>query len=185
MRKFFKDFKAFISKGNILDMAVGVIIGAAFSAIINSLVNDILMPVIALVVNVDSLEQLSIVLHPESAPGAGDALTWNYGNFIAALINFILIALVLFCVLKAVMAAHGLTHPKYGEMITKAEYKAFRKEGKTKEEIKAIDKSRIEEKAKQDEIAKQEAYKNSTEYLLKRTVELLEKIEEKDQNKNS
>ncbi|HBD06166.1 MAG TPA: large conductance mechanosensitive channel protein MscL [Firmicutes bacterium] len=180
MRKFFKDFKAFISKGNILDMAVGVIIGSAFSAIINSLVNDILMPVIALMVNVQSLKELSITLHAESAPGAGDALTWNYGNFIAAIINFLLIALVLFCIIKAVMAANGFTHPKHGECITKQEYKKFRKEGKSKEEIKAINAQRVEEKKKADEEAKRVAFENSTEGLLKKAVELLERIEEKD-----
>ncbi len=182
MKKFFKDFKAFISKGNVLDMAVGVIIGAAFSAIINSLVNDILMPVLALVVNVQSLEELSIVLHPVSQPGAGDALTWNYGNFIATIINFLLIALVLFCILKAIMATRGFSKPKHGEMITKAEYKAFRKEGKSKEEIAAINEERLSEKKKQEELKKEEEYNNSTEALLKRTVELLEKIESKDHN---
>ena len=99
MKKFFQDFKKFATRGNVVDMAVGVIIGSAFTAIVNSLVKDILMPLIVWLFPVQDLSNLCIVLRPESVEGAGDALTWNYGNFIMAVINFLIVAFVLFIVL--------------------------------------------------------------------------------------
>lgn len=95
-----KEFKAFITKGNVMDLAVAVIIGAAFGAIITSLVNDIITP---------------LLLNPAlEAAGASDIaeLTWNgvkYGNFISAIITFIVIAFVLFLIVK------GLTSMKRKE----------------------------------------------------------------------
>ena len=100
MKKFFQDFKKFATRGNVVDMAVGVIIGSAFTAIVNSLVKDILMPLIVWLFPVQDLSNLCIVLRPESVEGAGDALTWNYGNFIMAVINFLIVAFVLFIALR-------------------------------------------------------------------------------------
>lgn len=90
-RGFWGEFREFITKGNVMDMAVGVIIGAAFKAIVDSLVNDILMPIIGIFVKMDSLT--SVVIH------AGDA-SITIGNFIAAVINFLILALVLFIMVK-------------------------------------------------------------------------------------
>lgn len=96
MKAFMKEFKAFIARGNVMDMAVGIIIGGAFTAIVNSLVDDILMPLLSLLTNGFDFTSLCIVL------GEGEgAATFNYGAFIAAIINFLLIALVIFILIKA------------------------------------------------------------------------------------
>lgn len=93
---FFKEFRKFISRGNVLDMAVGIIIGGAFTAIVNSLVTDIISPVIGLL-GAKNLDQLSVKLR-------GDVVL-NYGNFLSAVINFLIVAFVLFCVIKAMNKA--------------------------------------------------------------------------------
>ncbi|MCR5502663.1 MAG: large conductance mechanosensitive channel protein MscL [Lachnospiraceae bacterium] len=91
------EFKEFISKGSVLDMAVGVIIGGAFTAIITSLVDDIFMPLISLITGGIDFTTLCVTF------GSGEnAATLNYGAFIAAIINFLLIALVLFLVIKGI-----------------------------------------------------------------------------------
>ena len=97
---FFAEFKKFISRGNVLDMAVGVVIGGAFTAIVNSLVNDLISPVIGLLVTggVD-FEAMKITL--VAATATSEAVTLNIGNFINAIIQFLLVALVLFCIVKA------------------------------------------------------------------------------------
>lgn len=101
MKKFFTDFKAFIAKGNILDMAVGVIIGGAFSPIITSLVNDIIMPPLGMLVSGNDLSEMKIILREATETGA--AISINYGTFISTVLNFLLIALVIFSVLRAIM----------------------------------------------------------------------------------
>lgn len=97
MKSFLKEFKEFISRGNVMDMAVGVIIGGAFTAIVNSLVNDIVMPVLSLITGGLDFTSLCIVLK-EGEDGA----TLNYGAFISAIINFLLIAIVIFCIIKSI-----------------------------------------------------------------------------------
>ena len=97
MKAFIKEFKEFISRGSVMDMAVGVIIGGAFTAIVTSLVNDILMPVLSLITGGLEFTSLCIVL------GEGEnAATLNYGAFIAAIINFLLIAFVIFLLVKMI-----------------------------------------------------------------------------------
>lgn len=88
---FIAEFKAFIQRGNVMDMAVGVIIGAAFKAIIDSLVNDILMPFIGIFVGKDSFSSLNFTV-------AGAVI--NFGSFISAIINFIIMALVVFLIIR-------------------------------------------------------------------------------------
>lgn len=100
MKKFFEEFKKFISRGNVMDMAVGVIIGGAFTAIVNSLVNDIFMPVLSLITGGFDIAGMSVSF------GVGDNVaTLNYGAFLSAVINFLLIALVIFCIIKAMNTA--------------------------------------------------------------------------------
>lgn len=97
MKAFMTEFKKFVARGNVMDMAVGIIIGGAFTAIVTSLVNDILMPVLSLLTGGFDFSALCIVL------GEGeDAATLNYGSFIAAIINFLLISLVIFMLIKAI-----------------------------------------------------------------------------------
>ena len=107
----FKEFKEFAIKGNAVDLAVGVIIGAAFGAIVTSLVKDILMPPIGLLTGGLDFSNKFLVLKagangaadfatPAQAVAAG-AVTWNYGNFVTLVINFIIVAFCIFLVVKA------------------------------------------------------------------------------------
>jgi large conductance mechanosensitive channel len=88
-----KEFKEFIMRGNVIDLAVAVIIGAAFIAIVNSLVNDIIMPIIGVILGGVDFSALAVTV--------GNA-TITYGNFIQAIINFLLVALVLFLIIRAI-----------------------------------------------------------------------------------
>ena len=109
---FWSDFKAFISKGNILDMAVGVVIGGAFTPIVNALVNNIIMPLISKLVKLD-FSAWKTVLTPavdEVVNEAGEVVTAavpevaiGWGVFIAALLNFLIVALVIFTVLRVIV----------------------------------------------------------------------------------
>jgi large conductance mechanosensitive channel len=95
-----KEFKEFAVKGNVVDLAVGIIIGAAFTGIVQSLVNDILMPPLGWLIGNIDFSQLSIVLPAESAKG--EPVTINYGKFINALINFVLVAFAVFLLVKQI-----------------------------------------------------------------------------------
>ncbi len=108
MKKFFAEFKEFAMKGNVLDMAVGVIIGTAFSSIVNSLVNDIFMPLIACLTGEVQFTDLKLVLK-----GLGDsAVTINYGNFIQNVVDFLIVALCLFAVVKSINRFKSSLEPK-------------------------------------------------------------------------
>src|SRR6201987_277194 len=112
-----KEFKEFAVKGNAIDLAVGVIIGAAFGGIVNSLVKDILMPLVGLLTGGLDFSNKFVVLKaaagggsfntPVDAAKAG-AVTWNYGNFITHVINFIIVA---FCIFLVVKAMNNLKRP--------------------------------------------------------------------------
>ena len=93
MKKFFHEFKEFAMRGNVMDLAVGVIVGGAFSAITTSLINDILMPLIGIFVSETSFANLTITV--------GSAVI-TYGNFIQAVINFLIMAFVVFCMVKGI-----------------------------------------------------------------------------------
>lgn len=102
-----KEFKAFIMKGNVLDLAVGIIIGAAFSKIVSSFVSDVLMPVLSLALGKVDFSNLFLALNGEAYPTleaakkAGTA-TLNYGIFINAVIDFLIVAFAIFMLVKAV-----------------------------------------------------------------------------------
>ncbi|MBE6717538.1 MAG: large-conductance mechanosensitive channel protein MscL [Ruminococcaceae bacterium] len=108
MKKFLSDFKAFALKGNIVDMAVGVVVGGAFGKIVTSLVNDIITPLIGLLTGNISLVDLKIVL-AEAVIEAGEVVTpelaITYGAFLQTIIDFIIIALSIFLVLRIAMNA--------------------------------------------------------------------------------
>lgn len=105
---FWKDFKAFISRGNIVDLAVAVVVGAAFTAIVNSVVNDVIKPLIALLVNGD-MSELVVVLRAAVMNEAGEivkeAITLNYGNLIMAILTFLIDAFVIFTAIRIVRNA--------------------------------------------------------------------------------
>lgn len=105
MKKFISEFKAFISKGNVLDMAIGVIIGGAFQAIVSSLVNDILMPLVSAITGGVNFSDWAVTIGKGVTDEAGNVVlapaTLTYGNFISAVFNFLLMAVVLFLIIKA------------------------------------------------------------------------------------
>ena len=112
MRKIWKEFKEFAVKGSAVDLAVGVIIGAAFGGIINSLVKDIVMPPISLFTGGLDFSNKFVILRaakdgsiafntPADAAKAG-AITWNYGNFITLLINFLIVATAVFLLVRLI-----------------------------------------------------------------------------------
>ncbi len=108
MKKFFAEFKKFITRGNVVDMAVGVIVGSSFTAIVNGLSNNILKPIInwllALILGSNSLSDIHTILLPGYNEAGEIDLTKSiyidWGAFINAIINFFLVALVLFCIVK-------------------------------------------------------------------------------------
>lgn len=112
MKKSFNEFKVFISRGNVIDLAIGVIIGAAFSALVNSVVNNLLMPPLGLLLGNVNFQDLFIILKQGETLLAKDAtlqmardagaVTWNYGQFITDVISFILLALGVFVIVKTI-----------------------------------------------------------------------------------
>lgn len=105
MKKFFHEFKEFAMRGNVVDMAVGVIVGGAFGKIVSSLVDDIIMPPIGFLLGGVNFTDLSIKLGEKlSEDGKSmEAVTLNYGNFIQQTVNFLIIAFCVFLLVKAVM----------------------------------------------------------------------------------
>lgn len=102
MKKNLEEFKAFITKGNVFNLAIGIIIGAAFGKIIASFVNDILMPVIGLILGNNNIAELKIVLAESTGEGV-EELAIRYGMFIQTFIDFIIIAFVIFMLVKMVV----------------------------------------------------------------------------------
>ena len=109
MKKMFEEFKKFIMRGNVLDMAVGVIVAGAFGKITTSLVNDLFMPFISWIFGSRDMTALNVIVRPEIVNEAGEvtqaAITLGFGTFIATIIDFILIAFVVFMVVKLMNAA--------------------------------------------------------------------------------
>lgn len=101
---FIKEFKAFATRGNVVDLAVGIIIGAAFGKIVSSLVSDIIMPPIGLIIGGVNFTDLKITLKASEALADGkivDAVTLNIGNFVQVIFDFIIIAFAIFLLIKA------------------------------------------------------------------------------------
>ena len=112
MKKFIEEFKTFISKGNVLDMAVGVIVGGAFGAITSSLVGNVITPLLAWLFGTPNTDALNITLRAADEAAGTEALVLGLGTFVGAVINFLVIALVLFCVIKAFTKARELAAKK-------------------------------------------------------------------------
>ena len=118
MKKIWNEFKEFAVKGNAVDLAVGVIVGAAFTGIINSLVKDVIMPPISLLTGGLDFSNKFVILRaakdgsiafntPADAAKAG-AITWNYGNFVTFVINFLIVAVAIFLLVRGI---NKLRHP--------------------------------------------------------------------------
>lgn len=128
MKKFFSEFKAFIMRGNVIDLAVAVIIGGAFQAIINSFINDLVMPFIGLITGgINFADQFVVLKLPEGVDVTGlsaadataaGATVWAYGAFITAVINFLVMAFVIFVMVKAINKAQAIGNKKEEEKPT-------------------------------------------------------------------
>ncbi|MDR3217283.1 MAG: large conductance mechanosensitive channel protein MscL [Clostridiaceae bacterium] len=141
IKRFLSDFKAFVMKGNILELAIAVIIGGAFGAIVTSLVNDIIMPLVTLAVGGVSVADWKWVITPETVDAATGAVVkaeaaLRYGNFIQTIVNFLIIAFCLFAAIRVAMKTTGLF--KRDSLLTKEEKKAL------KTDLKAEGKNIIE-----------------------------------------
>lgn len=100
MKKFVSEFKEFISRGNVLDMAVGIVMGTAFTKIINALVTNIIMPLIGIITGKVNLSALKWVITPAS--DGVEELAVTYGVFLQAILDFLIIAFAIFCVIKVI-----------------------------------------------------------------------------------
>lgn len=150
VKGFFSDFKKFISRGNILDMAIGVIVGGAFSAIVTAFTNKIIMPLInallAVITGGNGLEGAYTFLKKVwTVDGAGErvldltkSIYIDWGAFITAVLNFIIIAFTLFIVLKIWMNAKGYWTASQKARPTKAERKALKAQGVNMKDYKAV-----------------------------------------------
>ena len=185
MKKFFAEFKAFISRGNVVDLAVGVIIGGAFSAIVTALTNQILMPLInwflAVVTGGKGMEGAVTMLQEVKVDGVVDmtqSIYIDWGAFISAIINFLLIALVLFLIVKAINRAREVAKKSKDRFapLTKEDVKALRSEGKSFAEIEKLAKEKEAADEEAARLAAEEAAANAPkteQQLLSEIVELL------------
>ena len=108
MKKFFNEFKTFAMRGNVLDMAIGVVIGAAFSKITTSVVNDIIMPLIGLITGGIDLTQWNILLNSAAVEAGADPVTLGIGNLLAVILDFIIVAFAMFLLVKGINKLHSL-----------------------------------------------------------------------------
>ena len=115
MKKFAEEFKAFIMRGNVLDMAVGVIIATAFGKITTSLVNDVFMPFLSWIFGARDMTALNVVVREAVMDGetvVKEAITLGFGNFVGAIIDFVLVAFVVFLIVKGFNKAHEVAEAK-------------------------------------------------------------------------
>lgn len=193
MKKFFEEFKKFITRGNVIDMAVGVTVGGAFTAIVNALSNSIIKPfinwLIAVLVGADTLSSsftfLKKVTDEAGAVDLTQSIYIDWGAFINAIINFFIIAFVLFCIVKAINTItetqKAMTSKLLENVISYADKKEMKARGiklRDKEAVKAY----FDEKAKEaeanrlaeEEQARKEKEENpTTEELLKQIRDIL------------
>ena len=198
MKKFFDEFKKFITRGNVVDLAVGVIIGSAFTAIVNALTKNVLTPLInwflALILGENSLSAVFTYLKKVTDPATGlvdlaHSIYIDWGLVINAVINFLLTAFVLFLIVKAinhVKEGNQKLNKKLAKGIpTKEDKKEMKKRGINRfdyDQVKAfmaekqanIEKAELEAKAKK-EAEEKEAKRHTTEGLLEEIKALLEK----------
>ena len=108
MKKFFAEFKTFAMRGNVMDMAIGVVIGAAFGKITTSIVNDIIMPLIGIITGGIDLSQWNIVLNPTAVAGGADPVTLGIGSLLSVILDFIIVAFAMFLLVKGMNQLHKL-----------------------------------------------------------------------------
>ena len=121
MKKFFTEFKEFIAKGNVIDMAVAVVIGGGFSKIVTSLVNDVIMPLVSMLTGGISVAEWKYIITPAVLDEAGAVVTpevaFMYGNFLQTVIDFLIIAFSIFVVLKITLGIQSKFKKKEEEVV--------------------------------------------------------------------
>lgn len=173
MKNFFKDFKAFISKGNIVDLAVAVVIGSAFGKIVTSLVNDLIMPLISAIVGNINFADLKWVIKPADELNGITEVAFKYGNFIQTFVDFLIISFFIFLILRILMNSKN--------SFAKLENQV-RKSFITKEDKELLKSRNIDLKDKKAcllalaEIQKEEADKKALEEMNKPKIENQEDI---------
>lgn len=190
MKKFFSEFKKFISRGNVMDMAVGVIIGSAFTAIVNALSNGILKPLINWIIalcsggNKDALASAYTILSPAYTVDAegkqvldlANSIFIDWGGLVSAIINFLLIALVLFIIVRTFnqfkeINQSAIERLKNKKKLSPKEKALLEEQAKKEAEEKALADQKAAEEAKK--IADKEAREENTEKLLTEIRDLL------------
>lgn len=126
--KFFNEFKKFIMRGNVVDMAVGVVIGGAFKSIIDSLVQDLIMPCMGVLTGKVDISKLSVTIIAANAETGEKGLVIPYGNFLQQILNFLIIAFSIFCVIKLMNTLHD-------KFVKKEEKEEETPAGPTQEEL--------------------------------------------------
>ena len=194
MKKFFREFKKFISRGNVVDMAIGVIIASAFTAIVTSITSKIITPIInwllLLITGGGGLDQIYTYLkkvylvdelgNATTTIDLANSIYIDWGAFLTAIINFFIVAFILFLILKAFNAANsGLVKVKK-DLPTREERKILKQQGVDLKDVKTVlvKTAEMREKKKAEEDAKKKAeeeekLKNSPEYILKEIRDLL------------
>ena len=183
IKQFFIDFKKFISRGNVLDLAVALVVGTAFTKIVSSLVNDLIMPLICAIFGTATVDQLYFTLNGAQV---------FYGRFLQAVIDFLLVAIVLFIILRIVMNASNAVRRSISEKPTKAEKKILQEQGVNMKDHKAVITATKELREKNKVV---EEVKPTTEELLSQillelkkqneSVETKQAEERKDENFNN
>lgn len=181
MKKFFGEFKKFITRGNVVDLAVGVIIGSAFTGIVNGLSNNILKPIInwliSLVLGKEGLSG-AITILSGSASDLENAIYIDWGAFISTIINFLLVAFVLFLVVRIMNHINEgwKDIKKESKELYNKEYFELRRQGKTRKQIKKMFADKKQELLNKKKLEEEEAKKNApptTEQLLTQILEEL------------
>lgn len=185
MGKFFSDFKKFISRGNIVDMAVGVIIATAFTAIVTALTGKIIMPFINWLLSKSGADGLTSAYtfldkryvlddlgNPTDVVDLANSIYIDWGAFITAIINFFLIALVLFCILRVMIKAKDAAQKAVKDMPTKEERKQLKADGVNMKNRAEVIKATAELRERNKAV---EVIKPSTDELLSDILEELKK----------
>lgn len=166
MRKFFREFRDFIQKGNVLDLAVGIIIGGAFNKIVSSLVNDIIMPLVSLIGG-KNIQEAKLVLVDAVVDAEGNilqnAVTLNYGNFLQFVIDFLIIAFTVFVIVKVVKTMQVKAEIAKEKLLSKI---------KAEEEAKALEEEKSNEEASEEVVIE---VKPTVEELLTEIRDLIKK----------
>ena len=190
MKKFINEFKKFITRGNVMDLAVGVIVGSAFTAIVNALSNNVFKPLInyflALILGKSSLTEIYTILKPvynaDNTIDLTQSIYIDWGAFINAILNFIIIAFVLFCIVRFFNKLNDdiETIKKERNAYTKKEIREFRKQGYSLMQIKKMQQDKLiaDENARKEQLKKEEEEKKknappTTEQLLTEILQVL------------